>query len=802
MLFGIVYSLTQLGPPKRGDELTSSSSVPPNSHTLPGGDKARFDSLRSRTTFSLRPTVDSPRSSRPHSRAHSPSASVTSAARKTSRTRCLKARTALHQPRFPDEEQADGEQQHHAYQSLSFADRIVVQFRTSNSTGPDGDDHMIAHDQTADRLHDPISQSHPTSGPKSSRSDTSSVRVFQLTQILSPTTDEERALRKIYDDLLASRAAEAELSEQFAAQSTTAAAARASLETALETLRSRRKADDAERASLRSRVKVLDEERRLAEAKKREVEKKLESWSSKVRALEKEWEDGQRAQTSAKDTRLSLRDGWKRREEVALRRKVEVEKDIESLLQLQATSHETHKDHSSETISPQRVQSSGKASKASPKSSNMQTPGASTAATGIRDHNNAKAVRDRIKTLEGQIKKERERLERVKRSAQTASVAAGTGPAPAKDGGKGRQQHGNLQHQQNRQMDKQITAHAQVNNVPTDPVSSTNVGLRNGFHQGHSLTQPQTPTLPSPTQSTFAKPLQALQPYSDLQLPTWVRSSVFGEPSGLPSFVSHSDASKVGNNAVGGSIFGGKSAADTTEIGTGHQNNSSATQLPWEWPAFRTGPLMGLGNGGPGFGSNMLSPATGNGSGSDHGRTLNGLFGSSDGTVLPLHTSRSTQGVVPTVSVSAAANVNAAPTTTSPFLSNESLPVPATTPTTSINPALTPIKITTPRMGGGNLSPDMHSPSLSTASGASPGGTGSGNSTSGGKLRPRTNAPRRRARTPVSPYSAGLLPRNLLSYADDDEEDEMAALNEMESAWASLEEEEVEEEQEHEGRRA
>jgi len=38
-------------------------------------------------------------------------------------------------------------------------------------------------------------------------------------------------------------------------------------------------------------------------------------------------------------------------------------------------------------------------------------------------------------------------------------------------------------------------------------------------------------------------------------------------------------------------------------------------------------------------------------------------------------------------------------------------------------------------------------------------------------------------------YSAGLLPRNLLSYADDeDDEEEEAVLNGMERAWASLEE--------------
>ncbi|KAK0519085.1 hypothetical protein OC835_007649, partial [Tilletia horrida] len=453
-------------------------------------DKARFEPLRGRSAFSLRSGLDSPRTSRPQSRTHSPSSSVTSAkgssgsggapahpaARRGAAARSAAAAQAGNSKQWTSTgTPAERTDRGVAHQSLSFADRIFVKFRTSSrieaedapNASVDDDDrptppatttrislmgtHAPAHKQHAEPLPSHHEQHHNTALQSKFALSTAastapaSGQLFHLDQVLHPVTEEERALRKVYDDLLLSRAAEVEHRDQLAAHSVQASSARAALEASLETLRSRRKADDTERASLRSRVKVLDEERRVAEAKRREAERKVDGWKNKVGALEREWEEITRSQSSAKDSQTSLRDEWKRREEELGKRKVAVEKDLEELQKTRdaddaaspgpgtavgRAGKQSSDSHQAALIkspkSPNRfTKTPSSPSSPSPTSATPTGGDASKSSTGSnRDHSNAKVVRDRIKTLEGQIKKERERLERVKRSAQAA--AAGT----------------------------------------------------------------------------------------------------------------------------------------------------------------------------------------------------------------------------------------------------------------------------------------------------------------------------------------------------------------------------------------
>ncbi|KAE8211380.1 hypothetical protein CF327_g4848 [Tilletia walkeri] len=901
------------------------ATIPLNANNQHGSttqspEKSRFESVRGRSAFSLRSGgLDSPRASRPQSRAQSPSSSVTSAPESASRIHRLAAGlagSAGSKQRNSIIRTGSGttEDQQHSNQSLSFADRIVVKFRTlprteseDGSTAasgkesvPKGPSRPSTHAQQAQKHQQP--QHHQSRNPEPIP--TSPGKVFHPNQLFDPTTDEERALRKIYDDLVASRTAESDLSDQIASQSAQSSSARASLEASLETLRTRRKADDAERAALRARVKVLDEERRLAEGKKREAERRLDGWKAKVGALEREWDEGIRALSSAKDLRKSLRDEWKRREEEIGKRRIEVEREVEELQRLWEANDGGVGSQSVQN-STQKAAKDGSSAKSNLSNASATSPAPSSPTTDSkpsvaanRDHNNAKVVRDRIKTLEGQIKKERERLERIKRSAQQAAASTTT-PKGVENhshevGGKGRHGHVGHPHHQNfgwhsgsvrggsgggggsgvvgGGSSSSASANPIANATSSPSHSSTAlhqhpsspiVALASSStqeHTGSTQTAPPTslfnfdpmmthpfgnstqmpPFLPPSSSHMLASvfdPPSALRPSGpfdsvhtspihrhadmgsgsiragegllpmhmnyagvgggptgsaalnegshhhnpELHLPAWVRSSVLGShfdgsksshleseraPIGagangleLPSFVPRSNPTSssgvIHQQKNGSAVLSGSPLAGKSSLSTQH----NLPHLPWDWPAFRSIAPLGSSGDSAGLGSSESATTTGTGN----------RFGSHDGLVLPLH-SRANLSIP-----AGSGSINLS----SPLSSTQNaLPLPNLLPPSIA--VTTPMNMTTPQMDN---SASMNGNSIF-------GLTATPNpSPSSLKARPRTGANRsRRARSPVSPYSAGLLPRNLLSYADDDDDDE-AALNEMESAWASLEEE-------------
>ncbi|KAE8254249.1 hypothetical protein A4X13_0g3490 [Tilletia indica] len=882
-------------------------------------EKSRFESVRGRSAFSLRSGgLDSPRASRPQSRAQSPSSSVTSAPESASRIHRLAAGlagSAGSKQRNSIIRTGSGttEDQQHSNQSLSFADRIVVKFRTlprteseDGSTAASGKEPVpkepsrpSAHAQQATKHQQPQHQSrNPEPIP------TSPGKVFHPNQLFDPTTDEERALRKIYDDLVASRTAESDLSDQLASQSAQSSSARASLEASLETLRTRRKADDAERAALRARVKVLDEERRLAEGKKREAERRLDGWKAKVGALEREWDEGIRALSSAKDLRKSLRDEWKRREEEIGKRRIEVEREVEELQRLWEANDGGAGSQSVQN-STQKAAKDGSSAKSNVSNASATSPAPSSPTTDSkpsvaanRDHNNAKVVRDRIKTLEGQIKKERERLERIKRSAQQAAASApaskGVENHSHEVGGKGRHGHVGHPHHQNfgwhsgsvrggsgggggsgvvgGGSSSSASANPIANATSSPSHSSTAlhqhpsspiIALASSStqdHTGPTQTAPPTslfnfdpmmthpfgnstqlpPFLPPSSSHMLANvfdPPSALRPSGpfdsvhtsplhrhadmgsgsiragegllpmhmnyagvgggptgsaalnegshhhnpELHLPAWVRSSVLGShfdgsnsshleseraPIGagangleLPSFVPRSNPTSssgvIHQQKNGSAVLSGSPLAGKSSLSTQH----NLPHLPWDWPAFRSIAPLGSNGDSAGLGSSESATTTGTGN----------RFGSHDGLVLPLHSRANLSIPAGSGSISLS----------SPLSSTQNaLPLPNLLPPSIA--VTTPMNMTTPQMDNSTSMNGNSIFGLTATPNPSP---------SSLKARPRTGANRsRRARSPVSPYSAGLLPRNLLSYADDDDDDE-AALNEMESAWASLEEE-------------
>ncbi|KAE8204252.1 hypothetical protein CF328_g1191 [Tilletia controversa] len=860
-------------------------------------EKTRFDAARGRSAFSLRSGLESPHTSRPQSRTQSPSSSVTSAEERSSRIHRLAAGLAGSAPIKQRNRIISGgtsEGQQHSNQSLSFADRIAVKFRTLPRTDSDGDSHEASGNKPAANgisRHTTHTKQAPTHQQQQKQQKhphlpeaaaTSPGKVFLPYQLFDPTTDEERALRKVYDDILLTRTAESDLNDQLAAHSTHASSSRAALEASLEALRTRRKADDAERASLRARVKVLDEERRVAEGKRREAERRLDGWKAKMGALEREWEEGVRALSSAKDLRKSLRDEWKRREEEIGKRKVEVEREVEELQRVWEANEsggrnsvgKGAKDKDGPTTAPGTANAATTGSPAPSSATETKSP-------ANRDHNNAKVVRDRIKTLEGQVKKERERLERIKRSAQAATSSAGSKAVADHHahevGGKGRHAFGGAHHQLYGRHSGSIrggggggispgaitnptinTAVSPSHNsgtlaYPSSSIASSPIAAMSPSTQAHTgsiqagsppifnfdpaLTHPfgnsnpLPPFLPpsshmlgsafgdphpgptlrplGPFDSLYTSPIHrhadtgsasiragdgllpmhmnyagagggptgsaalnegSHQHHPELHLSNWVRSSVLGTdgeraPFGisgngleLPSFVPRSNSggivSKNGSAVLSGSPLAGKSGMATQH---------SLPHLPWDWPAFRSvAPVGTAGNGvGVGLGSSDGTTTTSPNGGS--------RFGSQDGLVLPLHTR--TNLAIP-----------AAPGTMGMNLSS---PLSSAQNAFSLPNALPPSIAVTPI---NNMDTGHHSPLSGSSSIFNLTPPSSASLTPSHKARPRTNANRRRARSPVSPYSAGLLPRNLLSYADDDDEDE-TALNEMESAWASLEEE-------------